>query len=89
MYETQTTIVPPGGAVGTHVLSAATNMASQGYIISAFGGNDTDGYILVGMRVQGDNLPRPIENSYTYQQPYFTTVAYLQEYGALTVVNEQ
>ena len=89
MYETQTTVVPPGGAVGTHVLSAATTMASHGYIISAFGGNDTDGYILVGMRVQGDNLPRPIEGSYTYQQPYFTTVAYLQESGALTVVNEQ
>jgi hypothetical protein len=89
IYETQTTIVPPGGAVGTNVLSAATTMASQGYIISAFGGNDTDGYILVGMRVQGDNLPRPIEDYYTDQQPYFTTVVYLREYGATTVVNEQ
>lgn len=89
MYETQTTIVPPGGAIGTKVLSAATTMASEGYIISAFGGNDTAGYILVGMRVQGDNLPRSIEDSYTDQQPYFTTVVYLRESGAITVVNEQ
>ena len=25
-----------------------------------FGGNDTDGYMLIGMRVQGDTLARPI-----------------------------
>ena len=39
---------------------AATTLASQGYILTAFGGNGPDGYILVGTKVQGDTLPRPI-----------------------------
>jgi hypothetical protein len=39
---------------------AATTFANSGYIITAFGGNGTDGYILVGTRVKGDSIPRPI-----------------------------
>ncbi|MGB8480309.1 MAG: hypothetical protein WCE63_15975 [Acidobacteriaceae bacterium] len=39
---------------------AATTLANAGYIITAFGGNPTDGYVLVGTRVHGDSMPRPI-----------------------------
>ncbi|MHB8304341.1 MAG: hypothetical protein ACYDC6_16255 [Acidobacteriaceae bacterium] len=39
---------------------AATSLANAGYIITAFGGNPTDGYVLVGTRVRGDSMPRPI-----------------------------
>lgn len=39
---------------------AATSLANGGYIITAFGGNGQDGYILVGTRVRGDSIPRPI-----------------------------
>ncbi len=40
--------------------SAASTLAQQGYIITAFGGNDIDGFILVGTRVQGDTTPRQL-----------------------------
>lgn len=97
VYETQTIVVPPGNDVGTAVASAGTTLAGEGYIISAFGGNDTDGYILIGMLVQGDSLPRPIEdfdesNTWPSALPYFTPVAYLREYGTpgvITVLVEQ
>lgn len=39
---------------------AATSLANDGYIITAFGGNGKDGYILVGTRLRGDSIPRPI-----------------------------
>jgi hypothetical protein len=54
-YETQTYLVTP-----SEIASKAINLAGDGYFISAFGGNDTLGYILVGMRVQGDSLPRTV-----------------------------
>jgi hypothetical protein len=54
-YETQAYLVAPSA-----IASTATNLAGDGYIISAFGGNDTIGYMLVGMRVKGDSLPRPV-----------------------------
>jgi len=38
----------------------AMNLAAEGYIITAFGGDPTDGVLLVGTRVQGDTIPRPI-----------------------------
>ena len=40
--------------------SAATALAQAGYIITACGGNDLDGLILVGTRVKGDTTPRPL-----------------------------
>jgi hypothetical protein len=55
VYESRTQVVQPG-----NVASTATALASEGYFVSAFGGNDTDGYILVGTRVKGDSLSRPI-----------------------------
>jgi hypothetical protein len=83
-YDTQTNIV-------THdeVCSTATSMAGGGYIISAFGGNDSDGYMLIGMRVQGDTLPRPIEGVTPTGPPYYTTVVYLRASGNICVINEQ
>jgi hypothetical protein len=38
----------------------ATNLASAGYIITALGGTWTNGFLLVGTRVQGDSLARPL-----------------------------
>lgn len=93
VYEAQTKFVSAGGQIGANVLSAATALAQAGYIISAFGGNDTNGYILIGMRVQGDNLPRPIKAAnpnYPDSPPYPTTVVYLLESGDNgAIVNEQ
>jgi hypothetical protein len=62
-YETQTTITT---IEGTGV--AATALANAGYIITAIGGGDAignaanaDSVIMVGTRVQGDTLPRPVQ----------------------------
>jgi hypothetical protein len=40
--------------------SVASNLAAAGYIITAMGGNATDGILLVGTRVRGDTTGRPI-----------------------------
>jgi len=40
--------------------TAATNLAGEGYIITAFGGDPTNGYLLIGTKVQGDALPRAV-----------------------------
>jgi hypothetical protein len=42
------------------VPSQAASLANAGYIITAFGGNQTDGYVMVGTKVHGDTMPRPI-----------------------------
>jgi hypothetical protein len=57
MYETQVSITTLENAG-----SAATNLALQGYILTAIGGDGglTDTIALVGTRVKGDTLPRPI-----------------------------
>lgn len=39
----------------------AASLAQSGYIVTALGGNSSDGYILVGTRVQGDTMPRPFK----------------------------
>jgi hypothetical protein len=41
--------------------TVAANLAQLGYLITAVGGNCTDGFLLVGTRVQGDTTPRPFE----------------------------
>lgn len=42
-------------------LSAAeTSLGQAGYIITALGGNGTDGFVLVGSRVRGNTAPRPV-----------------------------
>ena len=52
------------------VASVAQTMASQGYVLTAFGagGNPTFGWFLVGTRLQGSTAPRPIFVS-TYFRP--------------------
>ena len=90
VYETQTIVVPQQNQISSAVTSAATTLANVGYFISAFGGNDTNGYILIGARVQGDNLPRPmVQISTTTQPPYPTPVIFLREFGVVTLLYEQ
>ena len=84
VYETQTTIAQHG-----EVCSAAATLANEGYIISAFGGNDTDGFMLIGMRVQGDSLPRSINDTALDKAPYFTPVVFLTDSEGDCYVNEQ
>ena len=97
VYETQTYLV-----AAAQVAAAATTLAADGYFISAFGGNDADGYILVGARVQGDTLPRAMFVNGTltgtpnagvglYGYAYFTPVVYLTDQFTNTQVeaNEQ
>ena len=93
VYEIQTTVASPD-----NVASAASTLAGEGYVISAFGGNDTEGYILIGTRVKGDSLPRPIYGTSPTgvipttnpgTSPYFTTVVFLLEFDGHTIVNEQ
>jgi len=79
------------------VATAASALAKSGYVVSAFGGNDTSGYLLVGMRVHGDSMPRPVsvnvgQNWTPPSNPdsaYYTTVIYLTEPGGGTIVTEQ
>jgi hypothetical protein len=43
------------------VSAVAQQLAGQGYIITAMGGTAADGILLVGTRVHGDTMPRPIK----------------------------
>lgn len=52
--------VKVASATADTVGSAATNLANAGYIVTALGGNSTGGFLLVGTRVQGDFLARPV-----------------------------
>jgi len=89
-YETQTLIVP-----ANQVNSTAISLAANGFFISAFGGNPTNGYIIVGTRVKGDPLPRPIKATGTTvgtpDSAYFTLVVWLQDLtsGASATIWEQ
>jgi hypothetical protein len=40
--------------------TVASNLASNGYILTAIGGESTDGLLLVGTRVKGNTTPRPL-----------------------------
>lgn len=92
-YDAQTVV-----ATDQNVLSQASSLASQGYFISAFGGNDTDGYILVGMRVHGDTMPRPVDvgtfatgnvTAYNPDSANFTTVVKFESPGNSAFITEQ
>jgi hypothetical protein len=66
VYSTQAVIIPSNStnvatADSNVILAAITNLANQGYIITAMGGNASNGLLIIGTRVQGDNLSRPIE----------------------------
>jgi len=89
VYETQTYVVPP-----TQVASTAASLAAAGYFISAFGGNDANGWVLVGARVQGDTLPRPMNINGTLatnpdSSAYFTPVVILEDSSAYVGAWEQ
>ena len=56
VYEAQTVIAKSA----SEIINQSKTLAADGYFISAFGGSDTDGYMLIGMRVQGDTMARPI-----------------------------
>jgi Immunoglobulin I-set domain len=65
-YSTQAVIIPSNStsvatADSNVIATAITNLANQGYIITATGGNASNGLLIIGTRVQGDTLPRPIE----------------------------
>jgi hypothetical protein len=64
IYDTQTNIVPHD-----EVCSTATTMAGDGYIVAADGGDDTDNYILIGMRVQGEAYPVQLRALHTRGHP--------------------
>ena len=59
------------------VSAVAQQLAGQGYIITAMGGTAADGILLVGTRVRGDTMPRPIK-----------VIDVLQD-GSPAVLNEQ
>jgi hypothetical protein len=66
MYETQAVIIPSvstdvATADSTAIIAAIANLASQGFIITGLGGNAANGLVIVGTRVQGDTLARPLE----------------------------
>ena len=98
VYEAQTFIA----ATASGIASEATALADNGYFISAFGGNDTDGYMLIGMRVQGDTMARPIyvttanpsgsnsANTLPQQNPpYATEVIWGGFFGSFTTASGQ
>jgi hypothetical protein len=55
VYETQVET-----ATFENVGQVATNLAQAGYIITACGGDYSDGILLIGTRVKGDTMARPI-----------------------------
>jgi hypothetical protein len=55
VFETRTVLADPAD-----VVTQAKALAQAGYSISAFGGNEGNGYLLVGTRVQGDAVPRTL-----------------------------
>jgi hypothetical protein len=78
------------------VPSEAASLAAQGYIITAFGGNPDDGFVLIGTRVKGDSLARPLrsvllgQQSKQLWQPGYAIVAVLQDANYnLTYIGER
>ena len=53
-YDTQVELVADPQNVG----AAGTQLANAGYIITAFGGDDQNGYVLIGTKVHGDTMQR-------------------------------
>jgi hypothetical protein len=83
LYDSQIVTATPADAV-----AAATNLAAEGYIITATGPADTTGNIfLVGTRVQGDSMPRPFVTATDKQ----SATSYMQQGYALVgiILNSQ
>lgn len=56
-YEASVATAPTAG----EAIAAATNLAASGSIITGFGGNTVNGYVMVGTRVNGNATPRPLQ----------------------------
>ncbi len=77
-------------AAAQNVYGAAQELAAEGYIISAFGGDDTSGWVLIGIHASGYSQPRSLAEA-NLSKPsiptippdtaYFTPVIGLQDYG--------
>ena len=61
-------------ASGADVVKSAQTLANSGYVITAFGGNATKGFLLVGTRVQGDVMPRPFTTDLNMATSGYATV---------------
>src|SRR5262249_32946398 len=72
--------------------TAMAGLASEGYIITAFGGNPTDGFVIVGTRVKGDTTPRPFrvvpngsQNTQLWDQGYAVVGLTFNANGNVTI----
>jgi hypothetical protein len=91
MYETEV-ITATFDTVG----SAASELAADGYILTALGGNVDDGFLLIGSRVKGDTLPRPLlvvpqgeQNSELWQAGYAIVGCLIDADGTETFIGEK
>lgn len=77
----------------TTVPTAAQALAAAGYTITAFGGDSTDGFVLVGTRAHGVTTPRKLQvvpNSRAGIPGYATVVfTFSAETSTFTVIAEQ
>lgn len=78
------------------VVSAAQMLAKSGYIITAGGGNDTDGVLLVGTKVKGDSIERPLlvvsggaRADALLSQGYAVVLVVLDQSGYIAIVGER
>jgi hypothetical protein len=76
--------------------ATATSLGQAGYIITALGGNGTDGFVLVGTRVKGNTAARPVlvgtagspEQQQIFTQGY-AVVGYIVESNGTTFIGEK
>lgn len=67
----------------------AQQLASQGYVISAFGGNQSNGFYLVGTRLQGSTTPRSIV-AYTVSGSAAPPASdFASGYAVVAILNDQ
>jgi len=59
-YDSQAASIPPTNQGALLPYNQAATWASQGYFVTAFGGNYATGYLMVAMRQKGDTMPRRI-----------------------------
>lgn len=90
-YETTTATTDYDG-----ITSEAMALAQSGYIITAVGGNATDGFVLIGTRVAGDSVARLIavapngqQNNELWQQGYAIVALLEDQDGNLTWIGEK
>lgn len=85
-YETQVVATSISGAG-----SAATDLAAQGYVITALGAGNSgsNGVVMVGTRRQGDTAPRDVlvqvTNGYFSTPPGYAAVGYLIDLVPFTI----